>query len=256
MNQTTWIVGGGILIVVLAGVLFTLSGDDAKIAIDTSSNNNNDLTITRIDTATSSSGDEFADIALTTMPENTTNDSVKPSIEPSAQVAAVAASAKDMVTLKTSMGDITVKLYAKEVPKASENFMKLASSGFYDGVKFHRVIKGFMIQGGDPNSKDDALMNRWGAGGPGYQFADEIDTTSDIYKRGYKHGVLAMANSGPNTNGSQFFIMAADYPLPPLYVIFGEVVDGLDVVDAIDAVKTDGNDRPTTPVIITSAKVR
>jgi cyclophilin family peptidyl-prolyl cis-trans isomerase len=256
MNQTTWIVGGGILIVVLAGVLFTLSGDDAKLTIDTSSNKNNDLTITRIDTATSSASDDSADIALTTMPDKTNNESAKTSVAPSAQVAAVAASAKDMVTLKTSMGDITVKLYTKEVPKASENFMKLASSGFYDGVKFHRVIKGFMIQGGDPNSKDDALMNRWGAGGPGYQFADEIDTTSEIYKRGYKHGVLAMANSGPNTNGSQFFIMAADYPLPPLYVIFGEVVDGLDVVDAIDAVKTDGNDRPIAPVTITSAKVR
>ncbi len=256
MNQTTWIVGGGLLIVVLAGVLYTISGDDAKITIDTSTNNNKDLTITRIDAATSSVTNEVAAIAKTTMPEETTNSASAPTVNAASQVAGVAASAADMVTLKTSMGDITVKLYTKDAPKTAENFIKLAGSGFYDGVKFHRVIKGFMIQGGDPLSKDDALSMRWGSGGPGYKFADEINPTSPIYQKGYKHGILAMANSGPDTNGSQFFIMAKDYPLPPNYTIFGEVTSGLDVVDAIDAVKTDGNDRPITPVVITSAEVR
>ena len=152
--------------------------------------------------------------------------------------------------IHTSMGNITVKLYAGEAPKTVENFAKLASSGFYDGVKFHRVIKGFMIQAGDPKSKDDSLVAQWGTGGPGYQFADEINPASDLYKRGYVHGVLAMANSGPNTNGSQFFIMASNYRLPPQYTIFGEVTAGLDVVDAINAVATGANDRPLQPIVI------
>ena len=152
--------------------------------------------------------------------------------------------------LHTSMGNITVKLYPADAPNTVANFVKLASSGFYDGVKFHRVIKGFMIQAGDPNSKDDSNPGSWGKGGPGYKFADEINPTSDLYKRGYTHGVLAMANSGPDTNGSQFFIMATNRPLPPKYTIFGEVISGLDVVDAIDAVATDGNDRPLQPVVI------
>lgn len=254
MNQTTWIVGGGILIVIFAAVLYTVSGNDAVPSVAAlKSNNNNGLTITSIDAASSSS-ENAAAVALTTMPEETTN-TTKP-VEAASQVAAVAASAQGLVTLKTSMGDITVKLYTKEAPKTTENFMKLAGEGFYDGVKFHRVIKGFMIQGGDPISKDDSLSARWGSGGPGYKFADEIDASSAIYQRGYKHGILAMANSGPDTNGSQFFIMAKDYPLPPAYTIFGEVVSGLDIVDAIDMTPTDANDRPLTPVVITSAQVK
>ena len=255
MNQTTWIVGGGILIVVLAGVLYTISGADAALPIATTSNNKN-LTITRIDTASSSTKDEAAAVAINTMPEEKTNTTATPSNNAAAQLAGVAASVQDSVTLKTSMGDITVKLYTKDAPKTSENFIKLASSGFYDGVKFHRVIKGFMIQGGDPVSKDDSLSARWGSGGPGYKFADEINPSNAIYQRGYKHGVLAMANSGRDTNGSQFFIMANDYSLPPQYTIFGEVTSGLSVVDAIDATPTDGNDRPLTPVIINAAVVK
>ncbi len=258
MNQTTWIVAGGMLIVAMAAVLYTTSDSSIVTPVATTSSSNG-LTITRIDTASSSKEDGAAVIPIT-MPEEITNNSN--SVPAAAQVAAVAASAEDSVMLKTSMGDITVKLYTKEAPKATENFIKLASSKFYDGVKFHRVIKGFMIQGGDPLTKDDTLSTRWGSGGPGYKFADEINTQSAIYQRGYKRGVLAMANSGPNTNGSQFFIMAADYPLPPQYVIFGEVVSGLDVVAAIDNVETDGpaqlggNDRPLTPVVITSMTVK
>src|SRR6185436_614561 len=129
------------------------------------------------------------------------------------------------------------------------NFLKLAKEGFYDGVKFHRVIKGFMIQGGDPLSKDDSKISSWGTCGPGYKFADEIDPKSDLYTTiGYKKGTVAMANSGPNTNGSQFFIMHEDYNLPPLYTIFGHVVAGQDVVDKIALVKTGANDRPVEAV--------
>jgi cyclophilin family peptidyl-prolyl cis-trans isomerase len=112
-----------------------------------------------------------------------------------------------------------------------------------------------MIQSGDPLSKDDAMQARWGTGGPGYQFADEIIPTSTLYKRGYKRGVVAMANAGPNTNGSQFFIMHADYPLPPNYTIFGTVVSGQEVVNAIATTPTGAQDRPVSPITITSVNV-
>ena len=155
------------------------------------------------------------------------------------------------------MGDMTIKLYNSDAPKATANFAKLVREGFYNGVKFHRVIKGFMIQGGDPKSKDDNNKSAWGTGGPGYSFPDEINPSSAIYQKGYKTGVVAMANSGPNTNGSQFFIMHKDYPLPPAYVIFGEVTSGLDVVEKIGNTPTDkSNDQPLTPVVITGATVK
>lgn len=125
--------------------------------------------------------------------------------------------------LKTSKGDITIDLLEKEAPITVNNFIFLAKSGFYDGTKFHRVIKGFMIQGGDP------LGN--GTGGPGYKFDDEPIT------RDYLRGTVAMANSGPNTNGSQFFIMHQNYALPQKYVIFGQVTDGLKTVDKIAETK-------------------
>jgi cyclophilin family peptidyl-prolyl cis-trans isomerase len=148
-------------------------------------------------------------------------------------------------TIKTSLGDIKVEIYGDKTPVTAANFAKLAESGFYNGVKFHRVIKGFMIQGGDPLTKDDSQKDRWGMGGPGYQFADEE------FEGQYTRGTLAMANSGPNTNGSQFFIMHQDYPLPPNYVIFGKVTQGLDVVDKIANLPTDpSNDRPLDPPVI------
>ncbi len=158
--------------------------------------------------------------------------------------------------LHTNMGDITISFYDKQAPNTVANFLKLAGSGFYDGVKFHRVIQGFMIQTGDPLSKDNTKMSVWGTGGPGYQFADEIDASSDLYKAGYTKGTVAMANSGPNTNGSQFFIMTTDYPLPPLYTIFGKVQSGLDVVEKIGNVKTGTNDRPVDPVVINSIELK
>lgn len=123
-----------------------------------------------------------------------------------------------LVTIHTAKGDIVIKMLP-DAPKAASNFVFLAHDHFYDGLTFHRVEPGFVIQGGDPNGN--------GTGGPGYQFADEPVT------RKYTRGIVAMANAGPNTNGSQFFIMLADTPLPPQYTIFGEVVSGMDVVDAI-----------------------
>ncbi len=144
--------------------------------------------------------------------------------------------------LKTSKGDIELTFYPKDAPNTVANFVKLAQQGFYDGVIFHRVIKGFMIQGGDPTGT--------GTGGPGYKFADELNPASPSYQAGYKKGVLAMANSGPDTNGSQFFIMLADYPLPNNYTIFGKVINGQDVVDEIGNEPTGSNDRPINPIKI------
>lgn len=163
-------------------------------------------------------------------------------------------------TLNTNKGNITIEFFEKEAPNTVANFVKLAKEGFYSGIKFHRVIKGFMVQGGDPLTKDDSKMAQWGTGGPGYKFADEIDAKSDLYvKTGYVKGVVAMANSGANTNGSQFFIMHETYPLPPLYTIFGKVISGQNVVDAIANVKTVQPgvlDRPISPVVINSISLK
>jgi cyclophilin family peptidyl-prolyl cis-trans isomerase len=154
---------------------------------------------------------------------------------------------KDMITLKTSMGNIEFTTYNADAPKAVQNFITLARKGFYNGVIFHRVIKGFMIQGGDPTGT--------GSGGPGYEFADELNPQTAAYQAGYVKGVVAMANAGPNTNGSQFFIMLADTPLPHSYTIFGKVTKGQDVVDAIGNLPTGAGDRPVNPPKIESVSV-
>ncbi|HEV8635812.1 MAG TPA: peptidylprolyl isomerase [Chloroflexota bacterium] len=138
--------------------------------------------------------------------------------------------------IKTSLGDVAIELLPKDAPMAVNNFVFLAREGFYDGVKFHRVIKGFMVQTGDPTGT--------GRGGPGYRFQDELQNAP---RDGYKKGIVAMANAGPNTNGSQFFIMEADYRLPPSYVAFGRVTNGQDVVTKIASVETTGPER-STPV--------
>ena len=150
-------------------------------------------------------------------------------------------------TLQTSMGNITIEFLPNQAPNTVANFIKLAQSGFYDGTKFHRVIKGFMDQGGDPLSKDDSMMARWGTGGPGYQFNDEISVDNENTA-----GAVAMANSGPNTQGSQFFINAVDNRgnLANSYTVFARVTSGMDVVTAINNVATGPNDRPLTPVVL------
>ena len=154
-------------------------------------------------------------------------------------------------TITTEKGDIEVDLFDKGAPKTVQNFVDLANKGFYDGVIFHRVIPGFMIQGGDGQYGKKASLdgNRVGTGGPGYRFEDEPVTGS------YSRGTLAMANAGPNTNGSQFFIMHKDYALPKSYTIFGQVTKGLDVVDTIAAGRTGAQDRPVEPVAMTGVAI-
>jgi len=144
-------------------------------------------------------------------------------------------------TIDTSAGTMTAELFASEAPKTVNNFVFLARDGFYDGVIFHRVISGFMIQGGDPTGT--------GRGGPGYRFDDEPVT------RKYSRGIMAMANAGPNTNGSQFFVMHADYGLPPNYTIFGRLTSGEDVLDKIASAQTGAQDRPIAPVTINSVTI-
>ncbi len=151
------------------------------------------------------------------------------------------------VTIQTSKGTIVVETYDQDAPKTVANFISLVNKGYYNGLIFHRVIPGFMIQGGDPTGT--------GSGGPGYKFADELDTNTPSAKQGYIRGVMAMANAGPNTNGSQFFIMHKDYPLPHKYTIFGKVISGLEVVDAIATTPRDGSDRPTTKVTMDKVTV-
>ena len=142
------------------------------------------------------------------------------------------------MTLTTNHGDIVLELFDEDAPKTVENFKKLAGDGFYDGLAFHRIIKDFMIQGGCPQGT--------GTGGPGYEFEDEINEHKVV------RGALAMANAGPNTNGSQFFIVTVDAApwLDGKHTVFGRVVDGMDVVDKIEASDTDRNDRPREDAVI------
>ena len=157
-----------------------------------------------------------------------------------------------VAVMKTNLGEIKLELFVKDAPKTVGNFIKLSREKFYDEVRFHRVIKSFMIQGGDPNSKDDNWLDD-GIGGPGYAFKDEINSNKII------RGALAMANAGPNTNGSQFFIVTAENApwLDGKHTVFGKVVEGMAVVDKIDNVATDKtkNDHPIENVTIESVTI-
>src|SRR3989344_2578120 len=154
--------------------------------------------------------------------------------------------------LKTNKGDITIEFFGDLAPKTVANFTKLAAEGLYNGTKFHRVIKDFMIQGGDPFTKDDSKADMWGMGGPGYKFADEIHAQNRNAV-----GTIAMANAGPNTNGSQFFINVADNNfLDGKHTVFGKVTAGMEVVQAIEAVQTGSGDRPVQAVVINSISVQ
>ncbi len=175
-----------------------------------------------------------------------------PGILPAQQVA-------KQVKIETTLGTIVIELLPDAGPRAASNFYTLAKAGFYDGTIFHRVIPGFMIQGGDPTGT--------GMGGPGYKFDNDDVTnlpTKTITVQGqtvtmpvYEAGVVAMANAGRNTNGSQFFIMAADYPLPPDYSIFGRVVSGMEVVHAIENAQRDTrNDKPLKAISMTAVRVQ
>ncbi|MBI2776782.1 MAG: peptidylprolyl isomerase [Chloroflexi bacterium] len=158
-------------------------------------------------------------------------------------------------TIKTDLGDIEVQLYTTDVPGAAGNFVKLAKQGFYDDVIFHRVIPGFVIQGGDGQHGKKATLDksRVGTGGPGYTFPDEP------FKGDYARGSLAMANSGPNTNGSQFFICTADLSggrLPKNYTLFGMVTKGMEVVDQIVSAPRNARDLPDQPVAMQSVEIQ
>lgn len=148
--------------------------------------------------------------------------------------------------ITTSLGEIIFEILA-DSPIAASNFINLANKHFYDSIIFHRVIKNFMIQTGDPQGN--------GTGGPGYKFKDELDPSTPSYQKGYVRGTVAMANAGPNTNGSQFFIVHQDYNLPHSYTIFGRVISGLEVVDAIANSKVDENDKPLEPIVMNKVTI-
>ncbi len=186
----------------------------------------------------------------------------------------------ELAVVKTSMGTFEIGLYRKDAPKTVENFVQLAKKKFFDGMRVHRVAKGFVLQTGDEKSKDPAKVNEWGTGGQSiyphkvfdprtnktvtrYSFNDELDPATPSYKEGYVRGVVAMANAGPNTNTSQFFVMLNDNTtLPKNYTIFGRVTKGMDVVEKIGGVEIvpgpfGGSDgRPKQDIMVESVTVR
>lgn len=172
---------------------------------------------------------------------------VNPKVPPGAK-----SSGGGHAVIETDRGAIELKLLDGDAPKAVENFRLLAEHHYYDGLTFHRIIPGFMIQGGDPEGNGSGGQSAWGP-----PFADEINPASALYRGGYKRGLVAMANRGPNTNGSQFFIMHQDYDLAPNYVLFAWVTNGMDVVDALASVPTAGrDDRPLTPPVIKTVTIK
>ena len=183
----------------------------------------------QIDTTTTTIGEDMSDKIYDKQPEMNIN-----------------TNSSYTAVIKTNLGDMTVEFFTDDAPITVNNFISLSKDGYYDNVIFHRVISGFMIQGGDPSGTGHGDYGKY----PGYKFDDELNN-----QRPYEKGILAMANAGPNTNGSQFFIMHVDYPLPYSYTIFGQVVDGFDIIDKIASVETDSADKPTTDVVISTVKI-
>ena len=183
----------------------------------------------QIDTTTTTIGEDMSDKIYDNQPEMNIN-----------------TNSSYTAVIKTNLGDMTVEFFTDDSPITVNNFISLSKDGYYDNVIFHRVISGFMIQGGDPSGTGHGDYGKY----PGYKFDDELNN-----QRPYEKGILAMANAGPNTNGSQFFIMHVDYPLPYSYTIFGQVVDGFDVIDKIASVETDSADKPTTDVVISTVEI-
>src|SRR5262245_31235387 len=158
--------------------------------------------------------------------------------------------------IETDEGPIEIQFFVAEQPKAVENFRLLAEHGYYDGLTFHRIVRGFMIQGGDPKGDGTGGQSAWGG-----DFEDEIKPESALYRGGYRRGLLAMANHGENTNSSQFFIMHQDYPLPPKYVIFARVTNGMNVIDSLANMpvvmgRSGEGSQPATPPVIKRVTIR
>lgn len=228
MSTTAKWITGIVVVIILAVLWFFLDHRNVQLV---PTNGTNDAYST---STPSTSGTTNAATSTTPAATDTTN-----STNPSASMK----NFSHQITIVTSKGTIVFETYDADAPNTVKNFLTLTDKGFYNGTIFHRVIEGFMIQGGDPTGT--------GRGGPGYQFADELNPATPSYKAGYVRGTVAMANAGPNTNGSQFFIMHKDQALPHNYTIFGKVVSGMDVVDAIASTPRDGNDKPLMAVTMT-----
>ena len=224
-----------VLIVILAGYQwFSTRGTDDGVPVQTATESSNtygtDTPSVPVSPGTPSAPTPAAPLATTTKISNTPTKNNMHTI-----------------SIETNKGTVVFETYDADAPKTVANFISLAGKGFYSNVIFHRVIKDFMIQGGDPTGI--------GTGGPGYKFEDELNPATESYKKGYIRGTVAMANSGPDTNGSQFFIMHKDVGLPNNYTIFGRVVKGIEVVDAITATATNESDRPLQDVVIKKVTV-
>ena len=234
--------------IIICGI-FLLSGCNTNQAIKETGQGLNQLNpATQLQQGLATKDKAEQDIANATNQENQKiNDALGQSVDPNQITNQVKKNMEHIVTIKTNKGEIKFATYDADAPKTVENFITLANKKFYDGTIFHRVIDGFMIQGGDPTGT--------GTGGPGYKFADELNPSTASYKAGYIKGTVAMANSGPNTNGSQFFIMVADYPLPNSYTIFGKVISGQEVADAIAKASKDGQDKPLSNIVMENVTV-
>jgi cyclophilin family peptidyl-prolyl cis-trans isomerase len=172
---------------------------------------------------------------------------------------------KEIGVVETNLGTFEIELYREDAPKTVDNFVKLAEKKFFDGVRVHRVVPGFVIQTGDEKSRDLKKMGEWGTGGQsiyGKPFSDELNPATLSYKAGYKKGVAAMANAGPNTNTSQFFVMLEDNPrMPKNYTIFGKVTKGIETVEKIGkveiiATRSPGDGRPKDDVVLKKVTIR
>ncbi len=234
-----------LLLLVGVGCSSLKTGDESTPIADT-----NYATDSYDDTVPPVVGEDEVPLSVSTTPHSLSTTTVPMSL-PTLPGQIDLASEYTSAILHTSLGDITVTFFADASPKTVNNFLNLAKSGEYDGTKFHRVIKDFMIQGGDPLSKDDAKQGVWGTGGPNYRFEDEFNKESLV------RGSLAMANAGPGTNGSQFFIVTApETPwLDGKHTNFGKVTAGMDVVEKIEAVQTGQSDRPVTPIVVESVEL-
>jgi cyclophilin family peptidyl-prolyl cis-trans isomerase len=194
--------------------------------------------------------------ACSSPPEGSSPPAGAPSAETTGAPLVIKSSGGLHAVIDTDKGPIEIEFLPNDAPKAVENFRLLAEKGYYDNLTFHRIVKGFMIQGGDPSGNGTGGESAWGG-----TFEDEIKPDSPTYRDGYRRGILAMANAGPDTNGSQFFIMHMDYPLPPSYVIFARVTNGLSVVDALAETPTTmgadgGRSQPLKPPRITKVTIR